>query len=61
MYKKINIYINGVYVCSTNQARTCKEARERVESFRGRCLMVAGRGAFYISEGAKITAKFDKK
>ena len=61
MYKKINIFYNGVYMCSTNQARTCKEAVERVESCRGRCLMVAGRGAFYIAEGIKITAKFDKK
>ena len=61
MYKKINIFYNGVYMCSTNQARTCKEAREKVESLRGRCLMVAGRGVFYIAEGAKITAFYDKK
>ena len=61
MYKKINIFYNGVYMCSTNQARTCKEAVKRVESFRGRCLMVAGRGAFYIAEGVKITAFYDKK
>ena len=26
MYKKINIFLNGVYICSTNQSRTCKEA-----------------------------------
>ena len=61
MFKKINIYLNGVYICSTNQARTCKEAKERVEALRGRCLMVAGRGAFYISEDAKITAFYDKR
>lgn len=28
--KKINIYINGVYICSTTQARTCKEEKEKI-------------------------------
>jgi hypothetical protein len=28
-YKKIDIYVNGVYVCSTNWAKTCKEAKEK--------------------------------
>lgn len=29
MNKKINLYFNGDYVCSTNQSKTCKEARAR--------------------------------
>lgn len=29
MYKKINIYYKGVYICSTNQSKTCKEAKEK--------------------------------
>lgn len=29
MYKKIDIFVNGRYVCSTNQARTCREAVEK--------------------------------
>lgn len=31
--KKINIYVNGSYVCSTMQSRTCREA---VQKFRAR-------------------------
>lgn len=29
-YRKIDIYFNGDYLCSTNQNRTCKEVRQRV-------------------------------
>jgi hypothetical protein len=28
MYKKINIYYAGRYICSTNQAKSCKEAKQ---------------------------------
>lgn len=27
MYKKIDIYYSGRYICSTNQAKSCKEAK----------------------------------
>jgi hypothetical protein len=27
--RKIDIYYNGQYVCSTTQSKTCKEAKER--------------------------------
>lgn len=29
LYKKIDIYFNGDYVCSTNQSKTCKDALKR--------------------------------
>jgi hypothetical protein len=29
MYKKIDIFANGVYICSTNQAKGLKEAKEK--------------------------------
>ena len=29
LFKKIDLYFNGDYVCSTNQSRTCKEAIRR--------------------------------
>lgn len=61
MFKKINIFLNGAYLCSTNQAKTCKEAKKRAEAWRGRCLIVAGRGAVKIKESDKITAYFDKR
>lgn len=28
-YKKIDIFISGVYVCSTNWAKNCKQAKEK--------------------------------
>lgn len=32
-FKKIDIFINGKYECSTNWAKTCKEAIERYKEF----------------------------
>lgn len=29
IYKRLNVFIGPIYVCSTVQARTCKEARQR--------------------------------
>ena len=29
MFKKIDIYVNKEYACSTNQSRTCREAKEK--------------------------------
>lgn len=26
---KIDLFINGAYICSTDQAKTCKKAKER--------------------------------
>lgn len=48
-YPKINIFVNGVYRCSTNWAKTCKEARER--------FIEKGEAMPY---GAKVTAFFDE-
>lgn len=30
MYKKINFYVNGEYICSSNRYRTCKEAYKAI-------------------------------
>jgi len=27
--KKIDIFVNGIYKCSTNWSKTCKEAKEK--------------------------------
>lgn len=39
-YRKIDLYYNGDYLCSTNQSKTCKEAvskyLERIETNRHR-------------------------
>jgi hypothetical protein len=29
MFDKIDIFVNGIYVCSTNQSKTCKEAKDK--------------------------------
>ena len=28
-YKKIDLFFNGDYLCSTNQSKTCKEAKTK--------------------------------
>lgn len=44
-YRKIDIYRNGSYCCSTTWSRTCREAIER-------------HAAHYPAAGNKITARF---
>lgn len=53
MYKKIDIFVNGRYVCSTNMSRTCREA---VEGF-------FKRGCFGedVKTGDKVRAYFSKR
>lgn len=34
MYKKIDIYIDGSYVCSTFDSKTCKEAVRKFKDLR---------------------------
>ena len=31
MYKKINLFVNGKYVCSSNRYRTCKEFASKIK------------------------------
>lgn len=48
-FYKIDIYANGLYVCSTNQSRTCIQAITRyIDKNKQFC------------EGKKITANFDR-
>ena len=38
MYKKIDLYLNNNYLCSTNQAKTCKEAKLKyIERYENDC------------------------
>lgn len=39
--KKINVYINGVYVFSTNKYKNCKELKKHLFTVRGVPLRVA--------------------
>jgi len=49
IYDKIDIFGNGVYICSTNMSKTCKEAIKRYKE------------ALKPDERLKITAHFDRK
>lgn len=61
MYKKIDIYLNRAYLCSTNQARTCKEAKEKIENLKGSHLLVVPHGFVDIPKDSKITAFYPKR
>ena len=62
MFKKINIYLNGVYICSTNQARTCKEAKEKIKASQFiEVASVPTAKIYEIKESDKITAFYDKR
>ena len=48
-FYKIDIYVNGVYACSTDWSKTCKAAKERFKQ------------ANKLKETDKIQAFFSKK
>ena len=54
-YKKIDLFQDGKYLCSTNWSRTCKEAKIK---FENKDMWIAGKGTVKIS--GKITAQFAK-
>lgn len=62
LFKKIDLFYNGVYLCSTNQSRTCREAiasyLDRV-SLREHYLGLVDRVVLKNPKG--LTARFDKK
>ena len=61
MYKKINIFLNGAYLCSTNQAKNCKEAKEKIKAKKQIYLARRHNKIIEIKEGDKITAFYDKR
>ena len=59
MYKKIDLFINGCYYCSTNFYKTCKEAKQSLKN------KLQSKNKFlpnYVAdiESIKISAFFDK-
>lgn len=62
MYRKINIFVNHSYLCSTNQAKTCKQAvANTITKISNSQVFIAGDGFVTILQNAKITAHFDKR
>lgn len=57
MYKKIDIYINGVYTFSTNKYKTCREVVDHLRAVKH--IMVASIPNKYITiyDYDKITAR----
>ena len=47
---KIDIYVNGMYQCSTDQSKTCKEAASKWKA----------RNAYNPETDGKITARYDR-
>jgi len=59
--RKIDIYLGGEYVCSTNQSRTCKEAVARIRQQSRLTVASVPHEKFYaILPGAKIRAYYAK-
>lgn len=60
-YKKIDLFFNGDYVCSTNQAKTCKQARqnfiERLQRYTGYLSLVDKQ---ILKRPDLLKARFDK-
>lgn len=45
LYKKINLYFAGDYVCSTMQSKTCRDAKKRyLQTLENRSHSFAGLG-----------------
>lgn len=58
--KKIDIFLNGDYLCSTNQAKTCKEAKEKIKAKKQLFIASIPDKIIEIKEGDKITAFYSK-
>ncbi len=59
MYKKIHLFINGKYICTSNRYRTCKEFKNTVLSI-GVIEWVSVNGAhrLEVKDGDKIVCSF---
>jgi hypothetical protein len=62
MNKKIEISLNGSYLCTTAQSRTCKEAIARIRELAAEDgLVIGGRGQFeVVKKTDKLSASFVK-
>jgi hypothetical protein len=67
MYKKIDLYFNGQYISSTNQSKTCKEAKEKYlkrikDSIENENLIgtLKERYLTFLATPEKVKAFFDK-
>lgn len=59
--KKIDLYINGIYICTSQKYKTCKEFREKVlkDGFI-RWSSIPSDGFYSINPEHKVRCKFQK-
>lgn len=68
MNKKIDLFFNNSYVCSTNQSKTCKEAKEKylknmqrvLENNAGYSLTQEARARNVLANPQLLKAFFDR-
>jgi len=58
MYRKIDIYLNKEYVCSTNKFPTCKAAVQRIRADQK--IFVANDKMYYVCEYDNLRAVYSK-
>jgi hypothetical protein len=60
--RKIDIYRNGIYLCSTNKAKTCKEACQNIRDAVVKGFVeIGGQGKVAIRASDTLRAWFDKR
>ena len=59
--RKIDIYLNGAAMCSTNQARTCREAIERIRQQSRLAVASIPHKSYNIIPEAEIRAYYASK
>lgn len=60
MRKKIDLFFDGTYICSTTSSKTCKEAKER---YLKSCETRTYKTALHVlikDNAERLTARFDK-
>lgn len=59
--KKIDLFFNGKYLCSTKQAKTCKEAKEKYINAIKSSTVQTGTYDAILKNTDKLKAFFDKE
>ena len=59
--KKIDLYINGIYICTSQKYKTCKDFKEKVLKDGFICCASIPVNKFYrINPEYKVSCKFQK-
>lgn len=61
MYKKIDVYINGIYQFSTKAYRTCKELKQRIRADKRIFIASIPDKVIDVYDYDKITCRYAKE